>query len=421
VTTDDEGGDVSAGWIAATIRDCLDTSHRDGSAVVPTTNYRSSGRYPVVDQGAKLIAGWTDDDSVVIRDGLPLIVFGDHTRALKYVDFPFARGADGTQLLRSKPTVDTRFFYYGCRAVNLPSRGYNRHFTILREQEIRLPLSVEEQRTIASALRLVEDAVAVEVAVLTERKSLRAAVMDQVFSRGLHDAPRKESIVGDIPQHWDVVTFGELRESLRYGTSTRAASSRATYPVLRIPNIRSARVDTAELKYAELSSDDADRFELRHGDVLFIRTNGVIDRLGTCAVYHGDPEKAVFASYLVRARMKADVVPDYVAYYFGSRVGTRVVTSRATPAADGKYNLNTGIIDSLEVALPPKDEQDEIVALLSTVDRRIELDEAKRTMLSELFDVLLHGLMDGEIDASSLLVDGDTEMAEPVLTVRSAK
>jgi type I restriction enzyme, S subunit len=79
------------------------------------------------------------------------------------------------------------------------------------------------------------------------------------------------------------------------------------------------------------------------------------------------------------------------------------VVGRATPASDGKYNLNTGTIDSLPIPLPPTlEEQREIVGILDAIDRKIDLHRKKRTVLDELFKALLHKLMTGEIRVGDL-------------------
>src|SRR5438132_731175 len=109
-------------------------------------DYAPTGRFLVIDQGAGQIAGFTDDQTVAIKDGFPYIVFGDHTRAFKFVDFPFALGADGTQLLKSSDLYDSRFLYYVCRSLEIPSRGYNRHFSVLKEQDLVCPPLREQEQ-----------------------------------------------------------------------------------------------------------------------------------------------------------------------------------------------------------------------------------------------------------------------------------
>ena len=110
-----------------------------------------AGALPVVDQGAGLIAGYTNDESAAYSGPLPVIVFGDHTRVFKYVDFPFAIGADGTKVLAPVGDFEPRYLYYYFLAQQIPSRGYSRHFRFLRETSVRwVPRS--EQRHIVGIL-----------------------------------------------------------------------------------------------------------------------------------------------------------------------------------------------------------------------------------------------------------------------------
>ena len=221
--------------------------------------------------------------------------------------------------------------------------------------------------------------------------------------RGLRGEEQKETEIGLVPKSWTEGTFSGVREWLQYGTSVHCTLQKKRYPVLRIPNVEPGKVNDAELKYCDLSDEEANKYLLKNGDLIFIRTNGVLDRLGSCAVYDGQPEKALFASYLIRARLKPNVDPRFVAYFYASNFGTSLVAGRATPAADGKYNLNTGTIDSLPLPLPATlDEQHEIVSILDALDRKIALHKQKRAVLEELFQSLLHKLMTGEIRVSDL-------------------
>jgi type I restriction enzyme S subunit len=162
-------------------------------------------------------------------------------------------------------------------------------------------------------------------------------------------------------------------------------------------------VNPADLKYCDLPEEEAAKYMLENGDLLFIRTNGVLDRLGSCAVFRGEPAGALFASYLIRARPKSNVEPRFAAYFYGSERGTSLVAGSATPAADGKYNLNTGTIDSLPLPLPKtREEQQEIVAVLDAIDRKIDLHQRKNAVLEELFKSLLHKLMTGEVHVADL-------------------
>lgn len=262
----------------------------------------------------------------------------------------------------------------------------------------------DEQEKIANLLWEVHDAITSNEAAVEAGGDLKRAAMRALFTKGLRGEEQKETEIGPVPKSWDVVEFAEVRERLQYGTSTRCTYDPTEFPVLRIPNIEPGRVNAADIKFGTLRKDEAKRYLLKDGDLIFIRTNGVIERLGACAVFAGEPEGALFASYLIRAQLRLERVdPYFAAHFYGSELGTSIVAGRATPAADGKYNLNTGTIDSLPLPLPPTvDEQREIVSVLDAIDRKIDLHRRKRAVLDELFKALLHKLMTGEIRIADL-------------------
>lgn len=118
---------------------------------IKTDEYRFSGKHQIIDQGQETVAGYTD-----LEDGLfenvPAIIFGDHTRIIKYVDKPFFLGADGVKVLRSRfGDANYRYLYYALRNVTIPNTGYNRHFKWLKESQIKYP-SAEAQSKVVSVL-----------------------------------------------------------------------------------------------------------------------------------------------------------------------------------------------------------------------------------------------------------------------------
>jgi len=128
---------------------------------IKRSDYQPIGLVPIVDQGQSFIAGYTDK-VLPYKGNLPVIVFGDHTRVFKFVDFPFVAGADGTHILIPNSAVfDSLFLYYALSTIEIPSRGYNRHFSLLRESSIPLP-PLSEQREIARTLQAVDAKLAAE-------------------------------------------------------------------------------------------------------------------------------------------------------------------------------------------------------------------------------------------------------------------
>ena len=130
----------------------------DGFAQISTTGKKVRtkdctpiGKYPVIDQGQEKVAGYVNDSEKLISVTEPLIVFGDHTRAVKWVDFSFVPGADGTKILQPKPYLLPRFAYHQLGSLEIPNKGYARHFKFLKELGFGVP-PLAEQKVIADKL-----------------------------------------------------------------------------------------------------------------------------------------------------------------------------------------------------------------------------------------------------------------------------
>lgn len=145
-----------------------------------TSEYLASGKYPIIDQGQDDIAGYTDREDGLFTD-VPAIIFGDHTRIVKYVDTPFFLGADGVKVLKATiPDVDYRYLYYAVSAVKIPNTGYNRHFKWLKEAQIPLP-DISTQRRIADTLDKVAEGIALCRKMMDELDLMVKAKFQEMF------------------------------------------------------------------------------------------------------------------------------------------------------------------------------------------------------------------------------------------------
>jgi type I restriction enzyme S subunit len=131
-------------WQSRPFEDCIE-------AVVYTTKvqrkaFLAAGAFPVVSQEDAFVNGFWDIEADLFRVDRPVVVFGDHTRALKYIDFDFVLGADGVKILKPKSFLHPRFFYYQLLTAKLDSLGYARHYRLLKEHHISYPAYAEQQR-----------------------------------------------------------------------------------------------------------------------------------------------------------------------------------------------------------------------------------------------------------------------------------
>lgn len=365
---------MSTEWRTATVGECLVQVPTGGKPKIQKKDYKNAGSYPVVDQGQSRIAGRTDSLDAVIDNPLPLIVFGDHTRTLKYVDEPFARGADGTQLLRSIDDIDPLFFYYACRSVDLPSRGYNRHFRLLKEKEISFPTDLTVQQSIALLLRQAERAVALQDELIGLLEETKSTSMRQLFTRGLRRETQKETEIGAIPESWKIGPLGDLALFQRGFDITKSAQSKGgTIPVVSSGGVKSFH------------------------DVAAVSGPGVvIGRKGSIgSVHYVESDYWPHDTTLWCTDFLGNL-PKFVFYRLQLVDMKRLDSGAANPA------LNRNFLHAEVISWPNVDEQQQIVEILEAIDRKIDLHRRKRDVLDQLFRSMLHKLMAGEISVYDL-------------------
>ena len=124
---------------------------------IPREKYQSIGKFPIIDQSDKFIIGYTDNEDKVYKIDSPVIIFGDHTRIFKYIDFNFAIGADGTQIIiPDRKIIIPKFFYFLMLNLKINNLGYSRHFKILKTKKIINP-PIKIQKQIVAKLSAVQD------------------------------------------------------------------------------------------------------------------------------------------------------------------------------------------------------------------------------------------------------------------------
>ncbi len=110
--------------------------------------YQKKGTIPIIDQGQGFIGGYTENVERIVSCNLPVIVFGDHTKSIKFVDHKFAAGADGVKVLEPNPILNPKLLYYFIQSIQLPDRGYARHYQFLEKTIIHMPPLAEQHRIV---------------------------------------------------------------------------------------------------------------------------------------------------------------------------------------------------------------------------------------------------------------------------------
>jgi type I restriction enzyme S subunit len=146
---------------------------------IKSSDYCKVGQYKVVDQGQDLITGYSDKKGCLFYD-YPVIVFGDHTTVIKYIDFPFIVGADGTKLLKNRNNENLKYLYYNLQYKNVKQDGYKRHFTMLSEIHLQIPF-IQEQTKIATFLSSIDERIETERHILKAYTDQKKYLLTNMF------------------------------------------------------------------------------------------------------------------------------------------------------------------------------------------------------------------------------------------------
>jgi type I restriction enzyme S subunit len=393
------------GWRQAKF---VETVSRPRSPIgkVKRSDYKSHGEVPVVDQGQEFIAGYADAAQDVCQDAIPVIVFGDHTRIFKYVDFPFLAGADGTQILvPNQKFCAPMFLFFAFSSLRIPSRGYNRHFSRVKEMLVPLP-PLPEQKAIAHVLRTVQKAKEATEKVIAATRQLKQSLMRHLFTYGpvpfdqADKVELKETEIGEVPVQWELKEICEVAE-VKTSTSSLEklqAATPGTAPVLYLKvsdmnhpsNLR--RIVTAASAF-NVSREAASALNAVPSGATVLPKRGAAiatnkKRLTTCLCLL-DPN-------LVAIIPGDKLAHDYLFAWF-ERFDLRTITDTTTLP-----QINKKDIEPLVLPVPSQEEQRWMASWLSAVEKKAEQEEARRDALNILFQSLLHHLMTGKVRVNDL-------------------
>ena len=318
--------------------------------------YSFGSRYPIVDQSQNPIAGYTDDPSVVL-DHSEYVVFGDHTRAIKFVDFAFAQGADGIKILR--PTASTllpRFLYFVMLTLEIPSRGYNRHWSVTKDLPVPIP-PLEVQSAVVALLDLFDDL----IAALEGERELRTHQLshfrDSLMSFSTLDGTTRVAL-GDVGSFFGGLS-GKSKADFQ-GSGERYVSYMNVFE-----NI-ATNVEPDDLVRV---GDGERQRRLKRGDILFTGSSETPDECGMSSVLTLDPPEPLYLnSFCIGYRLNDPALldPEFSKHLF--RAGS--MRSQIVRTANGvtRFNVSKVRLARVEMPVPPLDEQRRIASVLDKFD-----------------------------------------------------
>lgn len=370
------------GWKSA-LFDEVFSDETGGNWKVPQSEFALSGRYPIVDQGQKLIAGYTDDAQHLCRAPAPVIVFGDHTREFKFVDFPFCLGADGTKILRPRLQSDPKYLYYFLKSVDLPSAGYSRHFKYLKRTEILLPPLVEQRRIAA----LLDQADALRVkrrAALARLDEMEQAIFAETFGGS-----------SEALQRWPMQPLEQLvapGDNINYGVIQPGDDCDEGIQLIRVGDLVDGRVDHTNLKRIAPEIEATYRRSRLRGDEILVSCVGSI---GTVALAGQHEAGFNIARAVARIRPGDLVRREFVASFLKTTHVQQYFKRELRTVSQPTLNIKQ--LGETKTPVPPLAVQDEFVRRIDSLHRLKAFLKSSATVFEQLFVSLQHRAFRGEL------------------------
>lgn len=388
---------------------------------VKQREYLQKGLYPVIDQGQELIGGYIDDEEKIVECNLPVIVFGDHTKIVKYINFKFAPGADGTKILEPKRMVEPKYLYYVTKFVakKIEDRGYARHYQYLRKESVFVAPAPEQRAIVAKIEELFSELDSGIDSLKKARKQLevyKQAVLKAAFEGKLTKEWRKENNYSikylekikedinefnlnkkgqDIPRRLPTVSFDELPEipfgwlwveahkvcqSVRDGTHDTPKYEKTGIPLVTSKNLKDGDIDLENVSYISISDhrEISKRSKVEEKDILF----GMIGTIGSPVIVKEDNIFSIKNVGLFKKNEKL-IKSRYLYYYLSSWFSKKIMSDKELIRGTTQKFISLGGLRMLPTPLPLIDEQEEII---KEIESRLSVCENIEANIEEVFE-----------------------------------
>ena len=346
---------------------------------IPTSEYLESGKYPIIDQGQNDIAGYYDSDDGLFED-VPTIVFGDHTRVVKYVDKPCFLGADGVKLLCPlDKDINCKYLFYQLSCADIPNTGYNRHFKWVKALDFKIPSS-DEQNHVVEVLDKVTELISLRKQQLSKLDELVKARFVEMFGT----YPKNENgfpvaVISDVAN----VSVGVVIKPAQYYVTEECGIK-----AFRSLNIGEMYIKDSDWVYFSTEGNESNKkSQLHENDLLIVRSGAP----GTSCVVTKEFEGCNAVDVIIAHPNLSKVNPWYLCAYINYPHGKKQIEEGTGGAAQQHFNV--GKCNNLKVLLPPLEPQNQFAAFVErvnqqkqTVQQSLEkLELMKKALMQEYF------------------------------------
>ena len=353
-----------------------------------SSEYEKTGKYPIIDQSQNFICGYSDDeDALMNHNNEDLIVFGDHTCVLKFVNFPFIQGADGIKIIKSKDSnkLIESFLFQSLLNNPVVSREYKRHFSELKEKEFCFPHSIVEQQKIASCLFSMDAYISSTKEKLELLKIYKKGMMQKLFPAKGKQRPELRFKEFEIEGQWVENRLGKVAEVFQgYGFPEKLqGKTKGKYPFIKVSDIsvtinKGSKYICNAVNYVDEEDLDvikASPFPI--GTIIFAKIGEAI-RLNRKVILK---QESLIDNNVAGVKAIPDLSDDEFLYYIMFMINLVNYAGGVVPA------VKKTSIEEIEVLLPPDRyllEQRKIADCLNSIDDMIN-QYTNKVALLELY------------------------------------
>lgn len=393
-------------WSAILLKDAINKVTPQKK--LPSSEYKTDGQFPVIDQSTNIIAGYSDDYSALMNtQNEDYIVFGDHTCTLKLVNHPFIQGADGIKIFRSKlDDLDTQYLYYYLLAHPILSKEYKRHFADLAEKIILFPKNLKEQIRIAKCFSSIDKQITATRSKLEQLKEHKRGLMQRLFPAKGETVPelRFPEFLND--GEWEERSFSDIFTFIPNNTLSRANLNNENGSVQNIHYgdvlIRFRECLNVQNEQLPFISDvqDIDRYykvKLVNGDVIIADT-AEDETVGKCTELVGHTNGIIVSGlHTIAIRPNKIFATGYLGFYINSNSyreqltqimqGVKVLSISKTAISQTKIHFPSSISEQGKIAHSLSSIND---VIKSYEDKITALELHKKGLMQQLFPNLPH-------------------------------
>jgi type I restriction enzyme, S subunit len=282
------------------------------------------------------------------------------------------------------------------KSIAIQSQQANLNLEQVRKFRVGLP-SVSEQNEIVGVLGVVDSAIELADRIIAKTQQLKRGLMQQLLTHGIGHAETKSTPIGIMPKEWQAVQLKDVVRSYKNGIYKPSQYAGKGRPCVRMYNIVAGKINLVNAALLNVTNQELEEFGLDQGDIVVNRVN-TSELVGKAGVVPASFGKVTFESKNIRVRLDTkQILPEFLSVFVQTKAYSNQLLSKAKTAV-AQATITQVDLDAIIIPLPPTiDEQEKVVRIISTVDKKLQLEKEERVKVDKIKRGLMNLLLTGKV------------------------